>query len=51
MMAPTFVPQMTAQGSLPEICQKLRYTQPHAASRPNPRRYLSAAQFCGYVGC
>jgi hypothetical protein len=32
---------------LPEICQKLCYTQPHVASRPDPRQRLSAARLRG----
>jgi FAD binding domain len=28
------------EGSLPEICQKLRYTQPHSASRPTRSQRL-----------
>jgi hypothetical protein len=34
---------------LPEICQKLRYTQPRAAPRPNRRQRLSPARSCGQV--
>jgi hypothetical protein len=48
-MAPAFVPQMTTQAPLPEICQKLRYAQPHAAPRSNPRQRLSPARLCGHV--
>ena len=32
---------------MPEICQKLRYAQPHAAPRPNHRRHLSPARLTG----
>jgi hypothetical protein len=34
---------------VPDICQKLRYTQPHVAPRPNPPQRLSPAQLCGHV--
>jgi hypothetical protein len=33
--------------AMPEICQKLRYIQPHAAPRPNPRQHLPPARSCG----
>jgi hypothetical protein len=46
-MAPVFVLWTTTQGSLPEICQKLRYTQPHVASRPDPQQRLSPVWLCG----
>jgi hypothetical protein len=32
------------QGALPEICQKLRYTQPHVASRLDPQQRISPAR-------
>jgi hypothetical protein len=50
-MAPAFVPRMTPQGPLPEICQKLRYAQPHAAPRLDPTQRLSPARLCGHVKC
>jgi hypothetical protein len=31
---------MTTQMALPEICQKLRYAQPHPATQLNPRQRL-----------
>src|SRR5215212_5396916 len=34
-------------GPLPEICQKLRYTQPRATPRPDPRQRLSPARLRG----
>jgi hypothetical protein len=34
---------------LPEICQKLRYTQPHVASRLDPQQRLSQVWLCGHV--
>jgi hypothetical protein len=34
---------------LPEICQKLRYAQPHVAPPPNPRQRCSPARLCGHV--
>src|SRR5215208_1977398 len=39
-MASALVPWTTAQGPLPEICQKLRYTQPHAAPRSHSWKRL-----------
>jgi hypothetical protein len=36
-------------GALPEICQKLRYTQPRATHAPNARQRLSSARLCGRV--
>ena len=44
-------PQMAMQGPLPEICQKLRYAQPHAAPLTNPRQHLPPARLCGNVRC
>jgi hypothetical protein len=38
-MAPAFVPRRP-RGALPEICQKLRYAQPHAAPRHHPLAVL-----------
>jgi hypothetical protein len=38
-------------GPLPGICQKLRYTQPHAAPRRNPRQHLLPARLCGDARC
>jgi hypothetical protein len=34
-------------GSLPEICQKLRYAQPHVAPLPIPRQHRSPARLYG----
>jgi hypothetical protein len=42
---------MSRQKPLPEICQKLRYAQPHVASQRNPRQRLPPARLCGHVGC
>ena len=36
---------------LPEICQKLRYTQPHVALPPDPQQRLSPVWLCGHVRC
>jgi hypothetical protein len=36
---------------VPEICQKLRYTQPHPAPRRHLRQGLSPARLCGHVRC
>jgi hypothetical protein len=39
------------QGPVPEICQKLRYAQPHAVPRPNLRQRISPGRMCDHVGC
>jgi hypothetical protein len=49
-MALTFVPYMTKQGPVPEICQKLCYAQPHVAPRPAPRQRRPSAQMWGNEG-
>ena len=43
-MASAFVPKTITQAALPEICQKLRYAQPHAAPRSHPRQHVSPAR-------
>jgi len=41
--------QRRSHTAVPEICQKRRYTKPHAAPRPDPRQRLSPARLCGHV--
>jgi hypothetical protein len=49
-MAPASMPWTAVQG-LARDCQKLRYAQPHVASRPDPQQRLSprASARCGFV--
>src|SRR5215211_1178184 len=41
-VARVFVPWTTTQGSLPEICQKLPYTQPHVPARRRLQQHGSS---------
>jgi hypothetical protein len=36
---------------VPEICQKLRYAQPHPPRVSTPRQRLWSTRLCGHVGC
>ena len=40
--------QRRSQRVVPDICQKLRHAQPHAASRCKPLRCLSPGRLCGH---